>query len=57
MKPAIDEREKLDPEAGSVEPGYDAWKRDKIERGLAESRNRAAMIPIDEVWRDLSLER
>ena len=57
MKPAIDEREKLEPEAGSVESGYDAWKRGKIKHGLAESRDRAAMIPIEEVWRDLSLER
>jgi len=53
----IDKREKLEPEAGSVELGYDAWKRGKIERGLAESKDRTAMIPIDEVWRDLSLER
>lgn len=53
----IDEREKLEPEAGPVERGYDVWKRAKIERGLAESRDRDAMIPIEEVWRDLSLER
>ncbi len=39
------------------EPGYAAWKRAKVERGLAESEDRDAMIPAAQVWRDLGLER
>jgi hypothetical protein len=41
----------------AVEPGYEAWKRAKVERALAQSRDRAAMIPADQIWRDLGLER
>ncbi|WP_153810791.1 hypothetical protein [Sphingomonas sp. RIT328] len=41
----------------SAEPGYAAWKRAKIERGLDQSRDRGAMIPVDQIWRDLTLER
>jgi len=48
---------KVDAEGGVIERGYDAWKRAKIERGLAQSRNRDAMIPVEQLWRDLSLER
>ncbi len=40
-----------------AEPGYAAWKRAKIERGLEQSRDRAAMISVDQIWRDLTLER
>lgn len=42
---------------GAGEPGYAAWKRAKVERGLAQSRDRAAMIPIEQAWRALSIER
>ncbi|MEG3088064.1 hypothetical protein [Sphingomonas sp. PB4P5] len=41
---------------GREESGYAAWQRAKIERGLAQSRDRAAMIPVEQVWRDLKLE-
>ena len=56
MKPVSDQSEKLKEDAGAVERGYTAWKRAKIERGLAESRDRDAMIPVEQVLRDLSLE-
>jgi len=57
MKPVIDMDDKLVDEGGVPEAGYAAWKRAKIARGLAESRDRAAMIPVEQVWRDLKLER
>ena len=38
------------------EPGYAVWEREKIERGLAQSRDRAVMIRVEQVWRDLKLE-
>jgi hypothetical protein len=57
MKAVIDEREKLEDGVGSTERGYDAWRGAKIERGLGQSRDRDAMIPVEQVWRDLSLER
>ena len=45
-------------ESGSaMEAGYAAWKRAKVEAGLAQSRDRAAMIPVERIWRDLKLER
>lgn len=36
--------------------GYDALKRAKIERGLEQSRDRSAMISVEQLWRDLKLE-
>ncbi len=36
---------------------YEAWKRAKIEHGLEQSRDRVTMIPIEQVWRELTLER
>lgn len=38
------------------ELGYDAWKRAKIERAVAEAKKREAMVPAEQVWRDLGLE-
>lgn len=49
--------DKIAEEGGPAERGHDAFKRAKVERGLAEARDRAAMIPADRVWRDLGLER
>ena len=46
MKPATDPSEKTQKPDGPAEPGYAAWKRAKVERGLAEAENRDAMIPI-----------
>ena len=39
------------------EHGHAAWKRAKIERGLAQAGDRASLIPAEKVWRDLGLER
>ena len=47
---APDERRK------AQEPGYAEWKRAKIERALAQSKDREAMIPAERIWRDLGLE-
>jgi len=57
MKPAIDPREKIEDADAPVEPGYAAWKRAKIERGLEQAKDRDAMIPVERVLRDLKLER
>ena len=39
-----------------TERGYAAWKQAKIELGKAQARDRATMIPAEQVWRDLGLE-
>lgn len=57
MKATFPDREKLDAEGGATEPDYAEWKRAKVEKGLAQSRDRAAMIPVEQIWRDLKLER
>lgn len=56
MKSSIPDRDKTAPGADAPEPGYDAWKRTKVERGMVESQDRAAMIPVEQIWRDLKLE-
>jgi hypothetical protein len=56
MKPTAIPAEKVSEQTGEPDPGYAAWERAKIERGLAQSRDRAAMIPVEQVWRDLKLE-
>jgi hypothetical protein len=44
-----------DPGGGPAnELDYAAYRRAKIERGLEQFRDRSAMIPIEQVWRDLS---
>lgn len=42
--------------AGGVAAEHDAYVRAKVRKGLEQSRDRAAMIPIGQVWRDLSVE-
>lgn len=42
---------------GETDPGHDAFVRAKVRRGLEQSRDRASMIPIEQAWRDLKLER
>lgn len=37
------------------EPDYNEWKRAKIERALAQSEDREAMIPAERIWRDFGL--
>jgi hypothetical protein len=39
-----------------VADGYDAWKRNKILKGLAQTKDRDALIPSEQVWRELGLE-
>jgi hypothetical protein len=56
MKPATDPRDKVADVEGTAERGYEAWKRAKVERGLAQAQDRAAMIPVEQVLRDLKLE-
>ncbi len=34
---------------------YDAWKRAKIERGMAQARDRSMMIPIEQVLREMKV--
>ena len=57
MAMRIEEVEKTDADRGAVERGYDDWKRAKIERGLIQARDRSGMIPVEEVLRDLTVER
>jgi hypothetical protein len=57
MKPAVDPRDKTEEVDAPVERGYDAWKRAKVQRGLAQAQDRSAMIPVEQVLRDLKLER
>lgn len=57
MKPIVDPRLKTEEINRSVERDYDAWKRAKIERGLAQAQDRDAMIPVEQVLADLGLER
>ncbi len=33
--------------------GHAAWKRAKVQSGLAQSEDRASLIPADKVWREL----
>jgi hypothetical protein len=48
---------KVADEQGSVEKGYAAWKRAKVERGLAQAKDRESLIPAQKVWREFDLER
>ncbi len=43
-----------DNDGEAIQPGYAAWKRAKIERGLEQARNRSAMIAVEQVWRNLT---
>ncbi|MBS0480465.1 MAG: hypothetical protein JSR79_14350 [Proteobacteria bacterium] len=57
MKATAPLADKLDEEPGVSEPGYAAWKRAKVERGLAQAKNRGAMIPAEQVLDTLKLAR
>jgi hypothetical protein len=41
----------------TAEPGYEKWKRDKVERGLKQAEDRNSIISADRIWRELGLER
>jgi len=44
-------------ESGPIQPGYDQWKRSKIDQGLAQADERDKLIPSEQVWRDLGRRR
>ncbi len=46
-----------DDDGEAIAPDYAAWKRAKIERGLEQAGDRLAMISVEQVRRDLKLER
>ena len=48
--------DKVSETSAPIERGYEAWKRAKIERGLAQAQDRSAMIPLEQVLRDFGLE-
>jgi hypothetical protein len=56
MKPAIDPRDKVAETDASAERGHAAWKRAKVVRGLAQAKDREAMIPVERILRDFKLE-
>ena len=56
MKPALDPREKIAESDTSFEQGHAAWKRAKVERGLAQAKDRKAMIPVERILRDFKLD-
>lgn len=57
MKSRTDPQDKLAEQGNALERGYAAWKRGKIERGLAQTKDRASMIPMEQILRDFGLER
>lgn len=57
LKPAVDPRDKVEDADTPVEHGYDAWRRAKVERGLAQAQGRNAMISVEQELRDFTLER
>lgn len=56
MKTSSIPAERIIIDEAPTERGYAAWKQAKIERGKAQAMDRSAMIPADQVWRDLGLE-
>ncbi len=54
MATKVDAAEKVSEHAPRAERGHDVWKRGKIERGLEQSRDRSAMIPVERILDDLS---
>jgi hypothetical protein len=57
MKISTSAADKIEEGGAPADPGYDAWKRQRIERAKAQAEDRQAMIPAEQVWRDLGLER
>jgi hypothetical protein len=48
---------KVADEQSPAEKGYAAWKRTKVERGLAQAKDRDSLIAAEQVWREFDLER
>lgn len=38
---------------GAARRDHDEWVRAKVLNGLEQSRDRASLVPIEQVWRDL----
>ncbi len=57
MKPSAAMSDKVEDASTPVERGYAAWKQAKVDRGLAEAMDRDCMIPVEQILRDLQLER
>ena len=57
MATHVDEFEKLEADRGTVDHGYESWKRAKVERGLRQAQDRSSMIPVEQVLRDLTIDR
>ena len=49
--------DKLNETGSATERGHAAWKRAKIERGLAQAQDRESLIPMEKILRDFGLER
>lgn len=54
MKPVSDSADKVVSVRGAAERGHDTYVREKVATGLAQARDRAAMIPVERVLRDLT---
>lgn len=52
MATKANERNELLEGGPNVDPEHDAVVRAKVERGLAQSRDRSSLTPIEQVWRD-----
>ena len=46
-----------EPEGEAIDAEHDAFVRAKVLKALEQSRDRAAMIPLEQAWRDLIVER
>ena len=55
MKSVADLHDKIDESDAPAERGYAAWKLGKIERGLAQAKDRGAMIPVEQIVADFKL--
>lgn len=55
MKPVADLHDKVEETDDPAERGYAAWKRAKVERGLAQAKDRGAMIPVERIVTDFKL--
>lgn len=57
MKSMTDPAGKVATTGEAPEHGHAVWLRAKVERGLAQARDRDAMIPAAQLLRELGLER
>ncbi|CAN5397212.1 hypothetical protein BH10PSE12_BH10PSE12_13860 [soil metagenome] len=56
MRAKLAAQDKVAETEGTSDRGYTAWKRAKIERGLTRAQDRDAMIPAEQVLRDIGFE-